>query len=92
MAGIDEIRRLIDALPGAERERLLQELRSTPRGALPQLGNVTARQPSPHSVAWLKSERGHAVLATDTGPQEADLPAGADAIRGMWADMQEVAG
>ena len=37
------------------------------------------------SVAWLKAERGHAVLATDTGPSEADLPAGADAIAGMWA-------
>lgn len=89
MAGIDEIRRLIDALPGAERERLLQELRSTPRAALPQLGSVSARQPAPQSVAWLKSERGHAVLATDTGPQEADLPVGAAAIRGMWADTQE---
>jgi len=73
-----------NALPPEERERLAREIK---RPTLMQLGGLTARPPAPQAVAWLKAERGHAVLATDTGPAESDIPAGADAIAGMWSDM-----
>jgi len=69
-----------------EQEQLARELGG--RGAAPALGMLTPRGPAPQSVAWLKSERGHAVLATDTGPADAEIPAGAAAIAGMWADRK----
>jgi hypothetical protein len=54
------------------------------------LATFAPRPPAPQSVAWLKAERGHAVLATDTGPTEADIPEGAAAIAGMWRARGEV--
>lgn len=69
-----------------EQEQLARELAG--RGATPTLGMLAPRGPAPQSVAWLKSERGHAVLATDTGPADAEIPAGAAAIAGMWADRK----
>jgi len=72
-----------------EQEQLARELgaraAAAPTGAL---GMFTPRGPAPQSVAWLKSERGHAVLATDTGPADSEIPAGAAAIAGMWADRK----
>lgn len=64
-----------------DRERLLREL-----APLAVLG---PRPPAPQSVAWVKSERGRAVLATDTGPSDAEISEGADAIAGMWRDLRE---
>ena len=84
MATFEEVLQLARQLPGAERERLLQQLGGGATAV--QIGPMGNRPPAPQSVAWVKAERGHAVLATDTGPAEADIPAGADAIRGMWAD------
>jgi len=75
-------------LPPEEQVRLVREL-VTPAASPVQLGPLPPRGPAPQSVAWLKAERGHAVLATDTGPAEADIPEGAAAIRGMWSDLQE---
>jgi hypothetical protein len=87
MASYDEVLRLASGLSPAERQRLVREL-SGGGQPLAQLGSLAQRPPAPHSVAWVKAERGHAVLATDTGPAEADLPAGAEAIAGMWSDVK----
>lgn len=76
------------SLSRQEQEQLTKELAARvapPSGAL---GMLTPRGPAPQSVAWLKSERGHAVLATDTGPTDSQIPAGAEAIAGMWADRR----
>ncbi len=73
-----------NALPPEERERLASEIK---RPTLMQLGGLSARPAAPQAVAWLKAERGHAVLATDSGPSEGDIPPGAAAIAGMWSDM-----
>jgi hypothetical protein len=88
MADYEEVLRRARALSPAERARLAGELQSGT--GLPSLGRSSG--PAPHTVGWLKAERGHAVLATDTGPAEADIPAGAEAIAGMWADRKESAG
>ncbi len=84
MSDLDDLISRARALDGHGRQTLLAAL----AGPSPtQLSAMASRPPSPHSVAWVKSERGHAVLATDTGPAESDLPIGPDAIAGMWADM-----
>lgn len=87
MADYAEVLQQARALGERERERLAAELL---RGvhAVHNLPMSGARGPAPQSVAWLKAERGHAVLATDTGPAEADIPTGAAAITGMWADIR----
>jgi len=76
-------------LPAAERDRLTRAL----VGAAPAPAGLSplamAGRAAPQSVAWLKAERGHAVLATDTGPADGDIPTGAEAIAGMWADARE---
>lgn len=46
--------------------------------------------PAPHSPAWVKAERGHAVLATDTPFAEASVPAGSAALAGIWADRDDL--
>ena len=84
---IDDLVREAQALAPGERERLLQELGGA-RPVLAQLGSLASRPPAPQSVAWVKAERGHAVLATDSGPADADIPAGPEAIAGMWADVR----
>jgi len=86
MASVEEVLALAKQLGAEERARLAQELGGGARPSLAQLGSLASRPPAPQSVAWLKAERGHAVLATDTGPAEADIPAGPEAIAGMWAD------
>ncbi|MFN3650432.1 MAG: hypothetical protein ACK47B_12715 [Armatimonadota bacterium] len=88
MADYDEVARQAKALPAAEQARLAREL-SGGRTPLAELGTFSPRQPAPQSVAWLKAERGHAVLATDTGPAEGDIPAGWEAIAGMWKGADE---
>lgn len=75
-------------LPLAERQRLARAL-SGGAGAGGMAPLAMAGSAAPQSVAWLKAERGHAVLATDTGPADADIPAGAEAIAGMWSDARE---
>ena len=90
MAGYDETLAQARRLTAEEQRRLARELGG---GApLAQLGTLAMRPAAPQSAAWIKSERGHAVLATDTGPAEADIPAGADAIAGMWSDMRGAQG
>lgn len=70
----------IGKLTVAERTRLLDELRGGGTSSL----SVTSAAPRPHSVAWLKAEKGHAVLDTGTsGP--IGLPAGPRALFGMWS-------
>ena len=71
-----------------EQEQLVRELAPRAAPAPGALGMLTPRGPAPQSVAWLKAERGHAVLATDTGPADAEIPAGAAAIAGMWSDRR----
>jgi hypothetical protein len=92
MSTYEELLRLARALPEEQRERLAAELLQGIHGVhnLPGRGapRLPMAGPAPHSVAWLKAERGHAVLATDTGPAEADIPPGAAAIAGMWADLR----
>jgi hypothetical protein len=89
MPNLDDLLAHVRSLTPAEKARVARELAASggaPAAALPTLGS---RPAAPHSVAWLKAERGHAVLATDTGPSDDQIPAGAAAIAGMWADMRE---
>ena len=88
MATYEELLALSRQLSAEERLRLAREIGASPASGFAQIGGAVPRPPAPHSVAWLKAERGHAVLATETGPAESDIPAGADAIAGMWADMR----
>ena len=81
-------------LPQAERERLAKALGvtvattpSTPSSSrvLP-MASLTAR---PDPIAWRKAESGHAVLATDAGLSDAEIPTGPSAIAGIWQDRSE---
>jgi len=92
MATYEEILALARGLGAEERQRLAVELVSAPRPGGTELRTFGGGPPAPHSVAWLKAERGHAVLATDTGPAESDIPAGAEAISGMWGDVRSEQG
>lgn len=85
---VQEILEHARRLPAEERARLVAELGGEGIPVLPRLSSLPPRPPAPHSVAWVKAERGHAVLATDTGPTEADIPIGPEAIAGMWADAR----
>jgi predicted nucleic acid-binding protein len=88
MPTVKEILELSRRLTPAERQELARALARPERsGDLP-----LAPGPSPHSVAWVKAERGHAVLATDLTALEAQLPAGAAALAGAWADHPPAAG
>lgn len=81
--------------PQSERERLAKALglaimeTSTPPAptsrALP-LMNLASR---PDPVAWRKAESGHAVLATDQNLRDDEIPAGPDAIAGIWSTRAE---
>lgn len=89
MTDYEQVLETARRLPAADRDRLARALSggaAAPAGLAPL---AMAGRAAPQSVAWLKAERGHAVLATDTGPADADLPAGAEAIAGMWADARE---
>jgi hypothetical protein len=86
MADYNQVLADARALSRDEQARLVRELAGIAAAPLAQIGGGAPRPAAPQSVAWLKAERGHAVLATDTGPADANIPAGADAITGMWAD------
>ena len=90
MPSFEEILQSARTLSAEEQAKLARELQPAGRAVLMDLGPMANRPPAPHSVAWVKSERGHAVLATDTGPAETDIPQGAAAIAGMWRDMAGV--
>lgn len=92
MAKFEDILRAARALSTADQERLARALAAPAapgRGADLAMANLAA--PRPHSVAWVKAERGHAVLATETPEAEADIPAGAAAIAGIWSDRAGMA-
>lgn len=89
MPSFEEVLAQARQLPPDDQQRLTRELGPAGRPTLAQLNTLAVRPPAPHSVAWVKAERGHAVLATDSGAAESDLPAGPQAVAGMWADMQE---
>jgi predicted nucleic acid-binding protein len=73
---LDEVR----SLSKQERAELMRALSAAEApGELPLIG-----APEPHSVAWLRAERGHALL--DPALPDADeIPAGAAAIAGIWS-------
>jgi len=85
MASVEEILALAGQLTPAQQQEVARALaRGGRRVELPIAG------PAPHTVAWVKAERGHAVLATDLTALEARLPAGAAAIAGIWADRDDL--
>ena len=88
MPTLDEVLTLAKQLPQEDQERLARALGTTARPTLAQLGTLANRPPAPQSVAWVKAERGHAVLATDSGPGDEAIPAGSGAIAGMWRDVE----
>jgi hypothetical protein len=93
MANFEEILKAARTLSRADQERLARALAPPPAavGRAPELAMANLAAPRPHSVAWVKAERGHAVLATETPESEADIPAGATAIAGLWSDRGEMA-
>lgn len=85
MATVEEIVALVRRLSPGEQQEVARALARGGRSAeLPIAG------PAPHSVAWVKAERGHAVLATDLTALEARLPAGSAALAGIWADRADL--
>jgi hypothetical protein len=88
MADFNEVLNLAQQLPKDQRDELARQLGGDTRPVLAQLGTLASRPPAPQSVAWVKAERGHAVLATDTGPADEAIPAGGEAIAGMWSDVK----
>lgn len=86
MPELSELLHEIAKLAPAEKEHLKRALGADAPQELP-LFQFSA--PAPQSEAWIRAERGHAVLATDSAPAEVDLPEGPDAIAGMWADRGE---
>ncbi len=89
MPSFEEVLTQARQLAPDDQQRLARELGLTARPTLAQLNTLAVRPPAPHSVAWVKAERGHAVLATDSAPAESDLPAGPEAVIGIWSDMRE---
>ena len=85
MPTFEDVYVLAAQLTPEERQRLAQAI--VPAARPSALGVLSPRPPAPQSAAWVRAERGHAVLATDAGPADAEIPAGPDAIAGMWADM-----
>ena len=81
---LDEVLEQAFRLSPADRQRLLRRLAAgTP--PLP----ISGQGPPPQSVAWLKSEEGHAVLSTGAAGAPPGSVTGAAAIAGMWADTLE---
>jgi hypothetical protein len=86
---VDEILKLARRLPAEQQRELARALASPPpRADLPITPFPTG--PAPHSPGWVKAERGHAVLATDTAPAEASLPPGPAALAGIWAGREDL--
>jgi hypothetical protein len=89
MPTFEELLQMARRLPPAQQRELVRALtQSRASGDLPMAAPPGA--PAPHSVAWVKAERGHAVLATDTAPSETALPPGAAALAGIGADRPEL--
>lgn len=78
-------------LPQEQRERLAQALglklqkERSPSVGLPMASNFA----STDSAAWRKAESGHAVLATDELLRDEEIPAGAEALAGIWSQRSE---
>jgi hypothetical protein len=79
MATYDEAVKMAASLLPADRRRLLQALEA-------QSAGLSLIRLAPHSPGWIQAEQGHAVLAVDAGPSEKEIPAGAAALDGIWAD------
>jgi predicted nucleic acid-binding protein len=91
MSDYDDILWAARSLSPGEQQQLARELGAPASGGagrteLPLTQFPGMAGPRPHSVAWVKAERGHAVLATETAEADAAIPAGAEAIAGIWAD------
>src|SRR5437870_4009946 len=94
MASYEEALRIARSLSASEQQRLARELAGpapagAPRSELPLTQFPGMAAPRPHSVAWVKAERGHAVLATGTPEADAVIPEGPQAIAGIWADRSD---
>lgn len=81
-------------LPQKQREQLAEalglKLQKT-RAPAPSIGLPMASSFSPSaSAAWRKAESGHAVLADDELPRDEEIPAGAEALAGIWKERSEV--
>ena len=89
MSLFEETMSLAVQLPQSERERLARALGIpvAPRATL----NLAAPDPSKtNPAAWRAAQTGHAVLDVEKSANNAPLAAnatGADAIRGMWSDL-----
>ena len=91
MPDLNDILNLARGLSAPEREQLLRAL-SGPAGRgtdlpLASPAAVTMARPDVRDpVGWRKAETGHAVLATDTPARDDEIPAGPQAIAGIWSD------
>jgi predicted nucleic acid-binding protein len=84
MSELQYVLQLARALGPAEQQQLIRALTAgSPAAGLPLLAPSA---PSPHSAAWVRAERGHAVLATEP-EATADIPPGAGAIAGIWPHL-----
>jgi predicted nucleic acid-binding protein len=82
-------------LPQAERERLARALgvNIAPDASTPSTSRVlpmASLVSRPDPAAWRKAESGHAVLATEAGLRDSEIPTGAAAIAGVWQERAEV--
>jgi hypothetical protein len=85
LASVEDVLALARRLSPAQQQEVARALARGGRSA-----ELPIAAPAPQSVAWVKAERGHAVLATDLTDLEARLPAGAAAIAGIWADRADL--
>jgi hypothetical protein len=87
MTDLEQLLALAQRLSPAERAQLARALGAPVGGAALPLLTAPA-PPAPHSAAWLKAERGHAVLDPGEPEPDAAIPAGPEAIAGMWASRR----
>src|SRR5207248_1205085 len=67
----------------AEREQLVRALTApAARAELPLMGG-----PRPQSAAWVRAERGHAVLDVGKAAGGGVIAPGPEAVLGIWADV-----
>lgn len=81
-------------LPQAQREHLAQALglKLAPSGNVSTFNRnlpLAVNMARPDPAAWRKAESGHAVLAVDENLRDEEIPAGAEAIAGIWNHRAE---
>jgi hypothetical protein len=95
MATVQEIIQQVRSLSPKEQEELARALTGgSGRGPDLPLASPAAvafaRPDVRDPVGWRKAEAGHAVLAVETPERDDEIPAGPEAIAGIWAGRDDL--